>query len=414
MTTTDAPRLDEINLVDPELYEQGLPIEQWRLLRRYAPVRWSPRYRQWPAHYDITRYADIIRISRDPQTFSSAEGITASADPENPNPEDGRGVIMIATDPPRHVRLRRLVNKSFTPRAVAQLEPHVRRIVDRIIDNVADRTSCDFVTEMAALLPLAVICDMVGVPEEEWGHMFALTNKSLGPDDPEYQIAGTDARETSNIARREMFGVFRNLIAERAGRPREDLMSVLLGARIDDDRLTDDEILYFLFLLIVAGNETTRNATTGGLQAMLELGDSWERLQRDPSLLPTAVEEVLRWTSPVMHMARFATRDVEIRDVTIRRGEKIIMWYPSANRDEEVFPNGDVFDIARQPNDHLAFGIGEHFCLGASLARLELRVMYERLLQRMPEIELAGPPQRLRSNFIGGIKHMPIRYRVRG
>jgi cytochrome P450 len=203
------------------------------------------------------------------------------------------------------------------------------------------------------------------------------------------------------------------MVGERRYQKKEDLVTTLVGSDIDGEHLTDEEILFFCFLLIVAGNETTRNATTGGLLALFEHPEQRERLQRDLSILPTAVEEILRWTSPVTHMSRVATRDAEVGGQIVRKDEKVVMWYPSANRDEEIFPDPFRFDVTRTPNEHIAFGIGEHFCLGASLARLELRVMFEELLQRLPDIEAAGPPERLRSNFIGGIKHLPVHFTPR-
>jgi cytochrome P450 len=278
------------------------------------------------------------------------------------------------------------------------------------------------VTDVAALLPLAVICTMMGVPREDWDLMFALTNRVLGASDPEYQAENADqgevataeqaarAEETALTGHREMFGYFARQVAMRRRERRDDLVGVLTEAEIDGEKLSDEELLYFCYLLILAGNETTRNAISGGLLALLEHPAELARLRADPALLPTAIEEILRWTSPVLHMARIATRDVELRGQQIRAGQKVLLWYPSANRDEEVFPAADRFDIGRTPNDHIAFGLGEHFCLGAGLARLELRVMFETLLARLPDLALDGEVERLRSTFIGGIKHMPVRF----
>lgn len=409
MTTDLSPA--DINLADPDFFRTGDVHRAWTVLRREAPVHWNPGSDGIPGFWSITRYHDVLAISRDPETFISGRGIAMFTNPEDPELAAGFGKSMITTDPPRHVRLRRLVNKGFTPRQVAALEPAVREVVTAILDEIAGRGECDFVTDVAAELPLAVICDMMGVPRSDARYMFELTNRTLGSDDPEYQTAAGDARNTMVAARGEMFQYFAKLVEERRGQRRDDLISVLVDADIDGDRLTDEEILFFCFLLIVAGNETTRNAISGGLLALLQHPDQLERLRADTQVvMPTAVEEIVRWTSPVMHMVRTATRDVEIRDTPIKAGERVIMWYPSANRDEEVFKAPFEFDVTRNPNEHLAFGIGEHFCLGAGLARLEIRVMFEELFRRLRDIELASDPERLRSTFIGGIKHMPIRF----
>lgn len=405
---TPSLSLSDVRLTDPDLFVQGVPHDIFRLLRREAPVHWSEGKR-FPGFWSITRYDDIIALSRDPMTFISGKGVAMHTNPDDPVQAASLGKMMIVTDPPRHVRLRRLVNKGFTPRMVGALEGAVREVVTQIIDDVAAKGSCDFVTDIAARLPLAVICDQMGVPRADAPYLFDLTNRTLGAEDPEYQTVEGDSRETSFQARTEMFQYFARLLAERRRERHDDLMSVLAEAEIDGERLTDEEILFFAYLLFVTGNETTRNAICGGMLALIEHPAQRRRLLDDPSLLPSAVEEILRWISPVIHMARTATRDVELHGQTVRQGERLILWYPSANRDEAVFTDPDRFDLGRAPNDHIAFGIGEHFCLGASLARLELGVMFEELLRRLPDIDLAGPVERLRSTFIGGIKHMPVR-----
>lgn len=402
--------VQEINLASLTLFAEGRAHDAWRRLRAENPVAWNAGTEWFPGFWSITKYEDVRQISRDPAGFSSAKGITMMVNPDNPGPAAGAGKMLITMDPPRHVRLRRLVNKGFTPRMVAQLEPHIRALTGEIIDEVAPRGSCDFVTDVAAQLPLAVICTMMGLPREDWELMFALTNKVLGASDPEYQTEDGGEEAAALSGHREMFIYFARQVAARRRERRDDLVSVLTGAEIDGEQLSDEEILYFCYLLILAGNETTRNAISGGLLALLEHPTEFARLRADPALLPTAVEEILRWSSPVMHMARIATRDVELRGQQIRAGEKVLLWYPSANRDEEVFPEADRFDVGRTPNDHIAFGLGEHFCLGAGLARLELRVMFETLLRRLPDLTLAGEVERLRSSFIGGIKHMPVRF----
>ena len=406
-------RVQDIDLSDFELFVQGKAHEVWRLLRAEAPVHWNAGNELFPGFWSVTQYADVLTVSRDTTTYSSSRGISMMVDPDNPTPASGAGKMLITIDPPQHGRLRRLVNKGFTPRMVAQLEPSVRAITTSILDEVAPRGECDFVTDIAALLPLGVICALMGVPREDWGLMFTLTNRVLGAEDPEYQTIAGDARETANQGLREMFGYFVRLVTARRAERRDDLISVLTEAEMDGESLTDEEILYFCYLLIVAGNETTRNAISGGMLALCEHPAERARLAADAALLPTAVEEILRWTSPVMHMARFVTRDTVLHGQPIRAGERVLMWYPSANRDAAVFPDADRFDVGRTPNEHIAFGLGEHFCLGAGLARQELRVMFETLLARLPDIALAGPVERLRSGFIGGIKHMPIRFTAR-
>jgi cholest-4-en-3-one 26-monooxygenase len=406
-------RSRDIDLTNLDLFVQGKAHDAWRVLRAEAPVAWNEGTDLFPGFWSVTTYADLIAVSRDPGTFISSRGISMAVDPVNPTPAAGAGKMLITIDPPQHVRLRRLVNKGFTPRMVAQFEPEVRAITNGIIDAVGPRGGCDFVTDIAALLPLAVICSMLGIERDDWELMFTLTNRVLGADDPEYQTTEGDGRETANQGLRDMFGYFSRLVMERRAAWRGDLIGVLTGAEIDGESLTDEEILYFCYLLVLAGNETTRNAISGGMLALFEHPDERERLRAEPALLPSAVEEILRWTSPVMHMARIATRDVELHGQQIRKGEKVLLWYPSANRDEAVFADPDRFDLGRTPNDHIAFGIGEHFCLGAGLARLELRVMFETLLARLPDIAPAGPVERLRSSFIGGIKHMPVQFAPR-
>ncbi|MEX2237805.1 MAG: cytochrome P450 [Dehalococcoidia bacterium] len=426
MTMTSQPlSLDTINLNEPAIFAAAPPHDQWKLLREQAPVFWhEPWVKDLGGYWCITKYEDIIRISRDPATFISSRGITTmDRDDEEPNPDmpSAEGKMLIVSDPPRHVRLRRLVNKGFTPRAVAAFEPEIRRITNEILDDVAAKGRCDFVTEVAAILPLAVICGMMGVPREDWQLMFSLTNKVLGATDPEFreEVAGdiTDPEErrkaiegASNEGNMGMFVYFVKSLEEHRAQRRDDLITILLESDIDGEKLSDEDMLFFAYLLILAGNETTRNAISGGLLTFFEHPDQLQKLRANSALLPSATEEILRWVSPVTHMARHATKDVEIRGQQIKDGDKVVMWYPSANRDAAVFPDPDTFDIERSPNDHLAFGIGEHFCLGAGFARLEIKVMFEELLRRFSVIEQDGPVERLASNFIGGIKHLPVRY----
>ncbi len=423
MTSTDtAPlTLDQINLAYPDLFEQGRHHEAFKILRREDPIHWNEGTEEIKGFWNVVRFDDVVAVSRRPDIWSSERGIVGSEprdEQEAVLAANGNGKMLITMDPPRHVRLRRLVNKGFTPRAVASWESHISDITRQVLDDIAPKGQVDFVTEVAALIPLAVICELMGVPRSDWKLMFQLTNKVLGGGDPEYQTdvpedqRGTveAARTTVNIGTMQMFGYFAQLLQQKRAQPGEDLISTLIASEIDGDKLTDEDILWFCFLLILAGNETTRNAMSGGLLALFNNPDQRKKLQDDMSLLPSAVEEMLRYVSPVTHMARTATQDTEVGGVKMKKGDRIIMWYPSANRDEKYFPNGDVFDITRSPNDHIAFGLGEHFCLGAGFARLEIRLLFQQLLTRFPDIRQAGPEQRLRSNFIGGIKHLPVEF----
>jgi cholest-4-en-3-one 26-monooxygenase len=426
MTTVAEPRLPHgFNLNDPTLFERDEAHEVFRVLRREAPVHWNPGSEETNGFWSLTKYDDILFVSQRPNLFISSKGIAGPGlrHPEQfftrrEQEEQRGGASIITMDPPRHVKMRRLVNKGFTPRAVNAMEPTIRQITNEVLDRVAGRSECDFVLEIASQLPLAVICGMMGLEREVWPLMFELTNSVLGSGDPEYQqhVAEEErgsraaARQTGAQGRMRMIGYFKEVLDRRRREPlKNDLISILLESEVDGEKLAEHDILAFCFLLILAGNETTRNAISGGLVALAEHPQERARLQADMSLIDSAVEEILRWVSPLHHMAREATQDVAIRGQMIHAGEKVLMWYPSANRDEDVFADPYRFDISRNPNEHIAFGIGEHFCLGAGFARKEIKVMFQELFRRYPKIEVVGPPDRLRSNFINGIKHLPVR-----
>jgi len=421
-----------INLADVTLFESEQAHEAFRILRAEAPVHWNPGTPRQNGFWSLTKYDDILFVSQRPLQFISSKGIAGSGlrqiDPMEAiqRPQTPGGASIITMDPPRHVKMRRLVNKGFTPRAVNTMEPKIRELTREILDEVAQRLEADgtsegdFVLDVASQLPLAVICGMMGLEKSVWPLMFELTNSILGSGDPEYQAAKVDADKvgtaegasaTAYAGMMQMLGYFREQLEERRQNPREDdLVSILLEAELDGEKLSEADILAFCFLLVVAGNETTRNAISGGLVALDQHPEERARLQADMSLIDTAVEEILRWTSPLHHMTRECTEDTEIRGQKISAGEKVIMWYPSANRDEDHFPDPYKFDITRQPNEHIAFGIGEHFCLGAGFARKEIKIMFEELVARFPNIQVTGPADRLRSNFINGIKHLPVKY----
>jgi cholest-4-en-3-one 26-monooxygenase len=426
-----APSVADIDLNDPEMFIEARFHEAMRQIRLNDPVHWNPGSEVANGYWSITKYEDVMYISRNPELFISSKGIAGpgirperlaevmASDPAAATQANGGNASIITMDPPRHVKMRRLVNKGFTPRAVNAMEDEIRRMTNTILDGIAKKGECDFVLEVASQLPLAVICGMMGIEQKDWPLMFDLTNRVLGSGDPEYQTdVPEDKRGTGEAARMTaMGGVFQMMqffsaaLEDRRQNPREnDLITILLESEIEGEKLTEGDLLAFCFLLIVAGNETTRNAISGGLQVLSENPEQKAKLLANPDLLDSTIEEILRWVSPVHHMARTVTADVEIRGKTLKEGDRLIMWYGSVNRDEDIFPDPYTFDITRSPNDHLAFGIGEHFCLGAGFARKELRVMFQELFRRFPDIEMSGPPERLRSNFINGIKHLPVRF----
>ena len=409
----EAPTLDTLDIVNPDLYVQrGYPHDEWALMRRVAPVFRYERPNVDP-FWAVTRHADIVTVSRQPELFRSSQLLLVSMR-EAGAPEPGEVFLrqLLNMNPPEHGAYRALTNRLFTPRSVQQMTAEIEEITNEVLDGLMGREECDFVTEVSAKLPLAAIAQMFQIPRADWAAMFRLSNAMIGPSDPEYG-GSASIQETLQQARMEFFQYFTQLIADRQKTPREDLSSALANGMIDGAPMPQFELLSYFALLIIAGNETTRNATTGGLHALISHPEQWARLQQDPSLTRTAAEEIIRWTSPVIQFVRVATADTELRGVKIREGEVVGLFYPSANRDEEVFEQPYKFDIARQPNYHIAFGIGEHFCLGANLARLELQVMFRQLAERLEFVELAGPVARMRSSFVGGIKHMPVRYKIR-
>jgi cytochrome P450 len=399
--------LRDVNLVDPDIFVAGVPHDMFRVLRREAPVYFHPEP-DGAGFWVLTKYDDVRHAGTQPRLFSSQRQATLIRDP-TPEELPMLQAIMLNMDPPQHRQYRKIVSDVFTPRVVRGLEAKVRTMVNRVIDRVAPLGECDFVDAIAAPLPMEVICEMVGVPEEDRRHIYDLTNRMIGSDDPEFEYVGSDYK----LASSEMFG-YATKLAERVRRcPAEDLGTALLHAEVDGQRLSELEYNSFFLLLAVAGNETTRTVTTNGMLNLIEHPDQRRLLLENPALIPSAIEEILRYNPPVHYFRRTATADTEIRGVKIRESDKVTLWYPAANRDEDAFADPDAFDVRRQPNEHLAFGFGEHFCLGAWLARLELRVMFEELLRRLPDIELAAAPRRLRSNFINGVKEMRVRFTPR-
>jgi cholest-4-en-3-one 26-monooxygenase len=395
--------LANINLLDLDQFVEGVPHELFAALRGRDPY-WQDDP-AGPGFWNFTRYDDVVRINKDNQTFSSHRG-TALINEMPADQLEQQRLMMLNMDPPMHTRYRLLVNKGFTPRMVGQLETSTRERARTIIAASRERGEFDFVNDIAAELPLQVIADLMGVPQADRHRVFDWSNRMIGSEDPEYRAAPEEAQ----LAAMELFAYCHALTEEKKADPHEDLMSILTRVELDGERLTEIEIDLFFMLLAVAGNETTRNLISHGMLALLEHPDVYRELVTDPSLIPGAVEEMLRVGTPVMHFRRTATSDTEVNGFPVASGDKVVIWYISANRDEAIFSEPSRFDIRRDPNPHVAFGGGgPHFCLGANLARLEIRVMFEEVLRTLPDLEQSAPATRLRSNFINGIKHLPVR-----
>jgi len=410
--------VDAIDLSDLDGF-WTLPVAEregaFLTLRNERPVAFfaepvTPLGEPGPGYWAITRYADVVAASRNPEVFSSARGSTNIPD-VSPELLEYYG-SMINMDDPRHGRLRRIVSRAFTPKRLAEAEANVRAVAAEIVDRVGPVGSCDFVTEVAAALPLRIICDMMGVPPERYQEVFEQTNVILGASDPEYLPEGSDLLTAVMNAGISLAELMTALAAERQARPRSDLTSALVNAELDGEKLAFDELASFFILLVVAGNETTRNAIAWGLHALTEHPDQLAAWAADPEgLAPTAVEEIVRWATPVIQMRRSLTCDTELNGHRFAEGDKVLLFYNSANRDQAAFVDPFRFDLRRTDNRHAGFGgYGPHFCLGAHLARREITVLFGELLRRLPDIHASGPPEHLRSLFINGIKHLPAEW----
>jgi len=407
--------LDRLDVIGPDTYaEHGYPHAAWRRLRRESPVHWFD-LPGGVGFWAVTKRSDIVWISKQPERFHNGPRLAIF---EEGAPVEGERTLarhLLNMDPPEHGAFRRAASGWFTPRAIERRRPEVERIVRETLDEMAgdgETREADFVADLAAPVTLSVLADMLGVPREDWRLLFRWTNQIAGASDPDF--AESDSPQGSvEGARGNLFQYFAELAEARRKEPRDDIVSVLSRAEVDGGPIPTFELLSYFLLLVVAGNETTRNAASGGLLELIRNPGELAKLQDDPRLVDSAVEEIVRWTSPVIQFCRTPVEDVEIRGNRIRAGESLCLFYPSANRDEDVFDDPDVFRVDRRPNPHLGFGIGEHFCLGASLARLELQVIFRDLAHRLEAIELAGRFERMRSSFLGGVKKMPIRHRLR-
>jgi cholest-4-en-3-one 26-monooxygenase len=401
MTTT----IDGIDLL-AATWGRGVPHDQFDRLRAEAPVYFHPEVDD-TGFWALTKYADVKAVSHDSATFSSELGGTFIPTPDEEALASLR-LTILNMDPPKHFRYRRLVSKGFTPRMITKLVAEIDRRAAAVVDAVCEKGEAEFVEEIAAQVPVQMICEMIGLEPEVWPRMITLSNNLIGSrDDPDYQ----ELPGGPNAAAMEVYMMCDTVAADRRANPRDDIMSLLVNAEIDGERLSDAELNLFFITLIVAGNETTRNLINHSMLALMEHPDQAERLRKDPTLWDSGVEEMLRWGASIHNFRRTATRDTEIRDVPIKAGDKVVMYYASANRDEEVFDDPHTFDVARTPNEHVTFGGGgEHFCLGASLARAEIKATMRQLVERLPDMELAGTPNRLHSDFVNGIKTMPVRF----
>jgi len=412
-----------VDLADLELWARGVPYAEFARLRRETPVVWGGEPAPNSGFWSVLGYADIVAASRDVATFSSARGVSF----EEPADEDmaARRTI-IDTDPPEHTKLRKIVSGSFSQRAIALYQAFVQELTEEVLDAGLDTEPFDFVDAVAKQVPIRVLAQIMGLPTGQLDRLIDLGDRLIANTDPDV----TDVvwgRDDTDAYRRfpfrspygaQLWELGRTIAAERMRSPGTDLLSRLLAAGKGDgeagggDRLSERDLDNFFSILVIAGNETTRIAMAQGVLAFCEHPDQWERLREDPGLLDTAADEVLRWTCPTHFMRRTAARDTVLGGATIRAGDKVVLWYVSGNRDETEFPSPDVFDVGRSPNRHLSFGRGgPHLCLGAHLARLEVRVMLAALARRVASFELAGPPRRIRSNFTNGLKELPVRVR---
>jgi cytochrome P450 len=417
MSHTSPIPLGELDVISAARYgTEGYPHDAWTRLRREAPVCWMepPSYKPFWA---ITKHADIIEVSKQPDKFRSAGRFILFPELGGGQNSDDMASdpplrMLVNQDPPEHRDFRGLVSKWFTPRSVGRLEARLEEITREIFDELAGQSECDFVSAIAARQPLRMITEILGIPREQEDFVLRITNENFGIEDAEFEREG-DTREERLAFIQEAFAFLGDLLESRRHEPREDLSTVLAQATIRGEPVPQFELFSLLFLIMVAGHDTTRNAISSGLLALLEHPEEFEKLRRDPSLVDLAADEIVRWATPVNHFVRTANQDYELRGEKIRENDSVALFYASANRDEDVFEDPFTFRIDRSPNPHLGFGIGEHFCLGSHLARMDLRVFFRQLVERVESIELAGPVELLHASFVGGPKRLPVRYRVR-
>jgi cytochrome P450 len=415
---------DGTELLDPQRYAtHGYPHELWTRMRREAPVHWCEPVELVP-FWAITKHAHICEISKQPDVFKSANGIVPATKEVaeriargEKSPFDMMQTI-ITMDPPKHRKYRKVASPWFTSQALARIDDVVtasaRRLVDRLYDAQTNgEGEFDFVTEIAVQHPLRILCSILGIPEADEPLVLRLTQQLFAGEDPEFKRSEADRDEAFRALGIEFLQYFGKIIAERRASPSGDLAGVLANAEIDGARMGDLETLGYYLITFTAGHDTTRNSLGAGMLALVENPAERAKLRSDPEgRVADAVEEIVRWATPVNYMMRTAARDYELGDTKVRQGERVLLFYASANRDEEVFADPFAFRIDRHPNPHLGFGIGEHFCLGSHLARRSQRALFSELIGRLEDVELVAPPQRLAASFVAGIKHLPLRYRL--
>jgi cytochrome P450 len=397
-----------LDLGNPSTYLAGFPHAEVAALRRTTPVAWIPEpacdsFGGGPGFWYLTCHADVITAGRHPEVFSSYAGGTWVRD-VSPQELEIQRQTMLSIDPPTHTRMRKIINKAFTPRVVAAMADSIDRHADDVVASLGVGGEIDWVEKVASELPLLVLADLLGVPGRERHLLFDWTNRMIGFDDPD----AVD-RASYVTAFQELFAYARNKTAEKRARPTEDVWSLVVNAEVDGEYLNDDQLDRFFQLLVIAGNETTRNMLNGAVVLLADNPDQWHLLRAQPSLMPQAIEEILRMYPPIMQFRRTCVRDTELSGQPIKAGDKVVLSYAAANRDEAVFDSPDTFDITRENNPHVSFGFGAHFCLGNGVARLEGRTLLAKLFDRFPKIEVTGEPVRLRSNFVNGITELPVR-----
>ena len=405
------PEIDGQRLIDPQCYARfGYPHDEWTLLRRESPLHFFEPP-GWPSFWAVTKHADIVEISKQPDIFLNGPGMTIGQNQREGGVAAQQVKTVINMDPPEHRQYRKVASPFFTPRNLRKVDPLIAETARKLVDSLGPEGECDFITEVASQHPLKIIACLLGVPESDEPFILKLTNELFGSEDPEFQRS-QDRMEGMREMFAEFWRYFHEMMEDRRARPREDLASVFANAQIDGEPMGDLETMGYCLIAFTAGHETTRGGIGGGMLALMENPEQRELWARDPELTSRASDEIIRFVTPVNTMVRTANRDYELRGQKIRKGDRLVLFYASANRDEEVFDDPLELRLDRYPNPHLSFGIGEHFCMGANLARKTTGSIFRELVTRLESIELAGEPHRTASNLVPGLKHLPIRYRL--